>query len=50
MEKFLDDFMDEKLEYHPFIEHHKMCWGLEKDGYPNILYLTYEEMIKVIRI
>ncbi len=48
MENFLDDFLEDQLLFHPFMEHHFQYWGLEKQGYPNILYLNFEEMKKDI--
>jgi hypothetical protein len=48
IEQFLDDFLEERLMFHPFMEHHFQYWGLEKQGYPNILYLNFEEMKKDI--
>lgn len=37
--------MNDETYNGPFIDHHLLYWELEKQGYPNILYLTYEEMI-----
>lgn len=48
LEQFLDEFLEDKSVFHPFIDCHLICWNLEKEGYTNILYLTYEEMKKDI--
>jgi hypothetical protein len=45
-EESLDAFLAGDVIFHPFIEHHLGYWELEKQGYPNILYLTFEEMKK----
>lgn len=46
IEDHFEGFLDDQWVYHPFIDHHLLYWNLEKEGYPNILYLTYEEMIQ----
>jgi hypothetical protein len=45
-EESLDAFLAGEVIFHPFIEHNLGYWELEKRGYPNILYLTFEEMKK----
>ncbi len=42
----MDAFLAGEVIFHPFIEHNLGFWELEKQGYPNILYLTFEEMKK----
>ncbi len=42
----MDDFLADEVIFHPFIEHNLQYWELEKQGYPNILYLSFEEMKK----
>jgi hypothetical protein len=46
VEEYLDTFLVGDVLFHPFIEHNLQYWELEKQGYPNILYLSYEEMKK----
>jgi hypothetical protein len=44
LERFLDKFLENDVFLCPLIEHNLMCWELEKQGYPNILFISYEEM------
>lgn len=50
LESFLDQFLAGKTCYQPFFDHNLMYWDLEKQGYPNILYLSFEEMKKVLEL
>jgi hypothetical protein len=44
LEKSLDDFLSGNLCAGPFAEHHLLYMEMEKQGYSNILYLSFEEM------
>jgi hypothetical protein len=44
LKKSLDDFLSGNLYAGLFAEHHLLYMELEKQGYPNILYLSFEEM------
>jgi hypothetical protein len=44
LEETLDQFMNDEILNGPFIDHHLLYWAMEKQGYPNILYLSYEDM------
>jgi hypothetical protein len=47
LENTLDDFLANEGFWNPYIEHNSMYWELEKQGYPNILYMSFEELIEV---
>jgi hypothetical protein len=45
IEHSLEAFLNDAVHYAPFVAHNELCWDLEEQGYPNILYLNYDEMM-----
>ncbi len=45
LDQYLDTFLNDGVIYCPFVAHTELCWDLEEQGYPNILYLNYDEMM-----
>jgi hypothetical protein len=44
-DQYMDDFLNDGLIFCPFVAHNELCWDLEGQGYPNILYLNHNEMM-----
>jgi hypothetical protein len=45
LDQYLDAFLNAGLVYCPFVAHTELCWDLEGQGFSNILYLNYDEMM-----